>query len=402
MSTITAKDRVVIFILIIAGTVVGLAGTDLVLPAIPTLPSSIDGTINEAQLVLATFTGGMGLGLLMFGELGARYPQRYLLAAALLGFGLLSCLAAWSESISELIAYRSIQGVFAAAPAVFAPGMVRALFAEHQAVRALGLMGSIESIVPALAPVAGAALLLFFDWRASFYVIAVPAFLLSVVWLVFPLEIASAARRGSYLGLLRNKTFLRYALSQAFTLGGLLIFVFGAPTVITITMGGTLKDFVMMQIIGISLFAVASNTTHYLIARIGAEATIMCGSAIAAIGSLCVLVFALIPAEQFAAGKDPRWLWLLFSMVNIGLGVRGPPGFYKAIVASGHDDARGAALVILAVFLVAAGGTAMLAPVITFGLLPLSMLTALVCCSSVLVLRLYPALQDHRETHEGS
>ena len=65
-----------------------------------------------------------------------------------------------------------VQGAAASAAAVFAPGMIRLLFDGGRAVRALGLLGSIESLVPALAPIAGAWLLAGFGWRASFDVIA--------------------------------------------------------------------------------------------------------------------------------------------------------------------------------------------------------------------------------------
>ena len=69
-----------LFALIIAGTILGLAGTDLVLPAVPTLPEYIKGTLSQAQLVLAAFTGGTAIGLLVFGELGARYDKKVVVA----------------------------------------------------------------------------------------------------------------------------------------------------------------------------------------------------------------------------------------------------------------------------------------------------------------------------------
>ena len=50
------------FALLVCGTVLGLAGIDLVLPAIPSLPNSIVGTLENAQLVLATFAAGTAIG----------------------------------------------------------------------------------------------------------------------------------------------------------------------------------------------------------------------------------------------------------------------------------------------------------------------------------------------------
>ena len=380
-----------LFVLILAGTILGLAGTDLVLPAIPTLPETIKGSLSQAQLVLAAFTGGTAIGLLVFGELGARYDKRALLLCTLAAYSITSFLCSFSGTILELVSYRVVQGFFAAAPAVFAPGLIRLLFDDRSALRALGLMGSIESVVPALAPVAGAWLLHYWDWRASFFITAGLTFLLSIIWLFTPvLPTGSAAQqdtvsRSGYLALLRSGSFLRYALSQAFTLGGLLIFVFGAPTVITIGMNGSLSDFVIMQVIGITLFIIASNTVHFLVDRLGTERTIWLGSGLSATGSVAILIYALVTPN-----REPAMLWILFAVVNLGLGVRGPPGFYQAIIASGGNDARGAALVILLVFATTSIGTALLAPFITLGLLPLAATTAAVSVSALVTLFFLP------------
>ena len=174
---------------------------------------------------------------------------------------------------------------------------------------------------------------------------------------------------------------------QAFTLGGLLIFVFGAPTVIINGMGGDLSDFVMMQVIGISLFIIASNTAHFSVERFGPELTIWFGSGLAAIGSVAIALYALISEDH-----EPAMLWLMFSFVNLGLGFRGPHGFYQAIIASGDNDARGAALVILMVFCTTAAGTAALAPFITLGLLPLAATAAAVSVCSLVALSILPPM----------
>ena len=369
--------------LIVCGTILALAGTDLVLPAIPSLPLSIDGTLEQAQLVLASFAAGAAIGLLAFGEIGARFDQRWLLLGAFGLYAALSLLAAFSASITELIIIRFFQGFSSSAPAVFAPGIIRAMFSERGALRAIGLMGSIESLTPAFAPVVGAWLLTLFDWRASFTVTAALTLILSVFWLRYsqhvPIVVAPKAG-GGYWPLLRNRSFMRYPLSHACTLGGLLIFVFGAPTAITVSMGGDLSVFVIMQVIGISLFILSTNLTHLLVDRFGSETMIIAGSVLSAAGCGTILLWGWL------GGEDPRWLWLLFAPVNLGLGMRGPPGFYQAIVAAGDNSSRGAALVILFILLVAAGGTGIVAPFITDGLVPLSLTAFLVSVGSILCL----------------
>ncbi len=381
-----------VFPLLLGGTLLGLAGTDLVLPAVPDLPAALGGTPGAAQLVLAAFVAGSAVGLLAFGALGGRFDQRRLLAVSLLLYAGVSASAGWATSLAELIWLRLLQGAAGSAAATFAPGFIRALYDERRAVRALGLLGSVESLVPALAPLAGAWLAARFGWPACFHLIAILALLLAAAFLLLGPRLpalVSRPRPGGYRALLRDPVFLRYAISQATTLGGLLVFVFGAPAVITGALGGTIRDYVGLQVGGIAFFILGANLAGRLAARFGAERMILLGTVISAAGGLMILAFGL------AGGRDTLWLTLLFVPMNLGLGLRGPPGFYRAVLAAQGDDARGAALVILGILLTAAGGTALVAPWITEGLVPLGLAVAAILLAGLACLLRLPALPGH-------
>jgi MFS family permease len=178
-----------------------------------------------------------------------------------------------TTSVLQLVGVRLLQGFAGSAAAVFAPGMLRKMFNLSTALRALGLMGSIESMVPALAPILGAWMLIYYDWQLSFVIIGALSAVLAVVWLFFPSllpSVRSTQSNQGYGALLKNRRFQNYALSQAFTLGGLLMFVFGAPTVVALSMGGSLIDFVVMQVIGIAFYVVSVNLAGHSVARFGA------------------------------------------------------------------------------------------------------------------------------------
>jgi len=379
------------FALIVSGTILGIAGTDLVLPAIPLLPEALDGDIATAQLVLASFVAGAAAGLLLFGALGARYDQRHLLTASLAAYAAISLLAMAAPSIEALIALRFLQGAAGAAAAVFAPGIIRAMFGDARAISALGFLGSVESLTPAFAPIVGVALVAAFGWTSSFAAIALLSALLAVaVWFLrhhLP-RVVTPPGSGGYAHLLRDATFLRYCLSQAFTLGALLVIVFGAPSVFVNALGGTMADFVTMQLVGIGTFVVAANLAGRLANRYGAERMVMFGTLVAAAGTLLLLAYAL------AGGTTPLAVAALFVPVNVGLGLRGPAGFHRAILAARGDDARGAALVIVAILLTTALGTAAVAPFIAQGLLPLTIGAAAPAVTAVILLVTLPPLAE--------
>jgi MFS family permease len=372
--------------LVVASTVLGLMGTDLVLPAVPWLPESLGGTLAQAQLVLAAYVGGTCFGLLAYGVLGDHFSTRALFAGSLAATALVSIACAFAQDIHMLIALRALQGAAAAGPAVFAPGVVRACFDERGAVRALGLLGSIEALAPALAPILGLWLLGLGGWRLGFEVLAGLALLLAVViGMAATLPQIARRPRGSYLHLLRDAVFLRYALSQALVLGGLLVFVFGMPTVFVHALGIGMRTFIIMQVCGIAAFMLAANASGHLAERHGADRLIWWGTLLAALGAAALFTYGLL------GGSSGIIITALFVPLNCGLGMRGPPGFFRAVVAARGDDARGAALVILFILGITAAGTAVAAPLLQHGLAPIAGIACALELSALLCLALLPA-----------
>jgi predicted MFS family arabinose efflux permease len=386
-----SSRRITTFFILILCATVSLAGTDLVLPAVTQLPGRFATSEANAQLVLAAYVGGSGFGLLLFGQLADHFERKALLVSSLAGFTLASFGCALSPSIGVLIALRFVQGAAAAAAPVFGPGIIRQLFNDRAAVRAIGFLGSVESLVPALAPVLGVALLAHFGWWSLFELLALLAALAAILIMVvgLPREEPASSARGSYMQLLTDRTFLRYALSQAMTLGGLIAFVFGAPIVIVETMGGTLNDFIVMQIINIAGFVITANLTARIAERFGTENVILFGTGLAAVGALALLAYGL------TGGTNSLMLPVLFTPMAIGLGLRGPIGFYRGIVASGSNNARGSALIVFFIFMMTTLGTVVAAPFITKGLAALALVVSGIHILSVALLLLLPKMQEN-------
>jgi predicted MFS family arabinose efflux permease len=263
--------------------------------------------------------------------------------------------------------------------------MVRALFDEQGALRALGALGSVESLAPAIAPILGVWLLQAYGWTASFWLTAALALLLCLLVASSKAYIPAVYGNPSRLGywmLLRNPAFQRQALSQGFSLGSLLAFVFAMPTVFVAAFGGEIRDFIYMQLLGISTYILAANLSSRLVQRYGAEATILRGSALALAGGVAMFAYALF------GGREPWVIWLLFLPFNMGFGFRGPPAFYCALQASDGDDARASALVILYVMLITAAATALIAPLVSRGLWPAALAAMVLGAISLFILPL--------------
>ena len=350
--------------LLLVGTLLGLAGIDLILLAVPALPQALGGSLTQAQGVLAAYSFGTGAGLILFGALGARWPARALLPGALGLYGLSALAAAAAPSLDALIALRFIQGLLGACPAVLAPGILRELFPPDRALRAIAALGSAEALAPALAPVFGAMLLTVGDWRLPFWVLGALALgaagLLHQAGSRFPaLPMGEATL--PYGALLRARAFPTLALAYACALASLLVYVFAMPTLLTQSLGGSLKHFIAMQITGILTFMVAANSASTLAQRFGARRVSTFG------GFLSTLALGALLAYAAAGGGALLPYLVLFVPVNLGLGFRGPLAFMAALDAAGGNDSRASALMLLTVMLLTGLGTLMAAPTLDDG-----------------------------------
>ena len=384
------RDRRLVFALAAGSTIAVGIGTDLMLPAVPSLPGALGGSAAQAQLVLASYVLGTSAGLLTFGELGTRVSRYKLLLSSLVLFAAASLAAALSSDIGMLILARFVQGAFGAAPAVFAPGFIRAAYGDAAATGALGRLGSIEALTPALAPIAGVGLLRLGGWQTSFMVTAGLALAMAVILLLQSKRMPSALdrpTRGGYARLLTDRVFMRYAISQALSLASLFVFVFGAPAVFVGPLHLGISAFIVLQISGITLFILAANLSPNLSARFGPERLIGGGTASLAVG------FGLILFYGLNGGRNQFVITALWLIVNTSIGLRGPSGFHLAMVSSDGDDSRGSALVILGTLAAAAAGTALAAPFITRGLAPLAGIAFVMALVAVLSLMFLPLPQ---------
>ncbi|WP_208179281.1 MFS transporter [Sinorhizobium medicae] len=375
------------FLLISFGTILGIAGTDLILPAIPAMPAALGGTAALAQMVLAAYAAGTLVGLLTFGELGARYSRRTLLVWSLSLFAVTSLLSAYAPTLEWLVILRFAQGAFGSAPAVFAPGFIHGLFPGDKAPSMFGRLGSIESLTPALAPIAGAYLMTVGGWQTSFFTLAGFAVLCAAGSWVYRQSLPHRAEardiHQSYGSILSNGDFLRHGLSQALSLGSILTFVFGAPAVMTGALGMTIGSFILLQVCGIAFFILASNASNALARRYGTERMIMVGTGGLVFGFLLILLYTSLGGRSLAV-LVPLWM-----TANGAFGIRGPIGFHQAIVASRGDHSRGAALVVAAILGITAGGTAAAAPFINIGWWPLALASSLAAILALLCLTLF-------------
>jgi len=170
---------------------------DAMLPAIPAIGADLSpGDPNKAQLVIATFVIGLGVGTFFTGPLSDAFGRRPVAVAGAIIYTFGALLSAVAPSLELLLAARLLQGLGAAGPRVACMAIVRDLFSGRQMAQIVSFIIFVFTLAPVFAPSIGWALAWAFGWRAIFVSFAVFA-LVSTVWLLIrqPETLAPENRR---------------------------------------------------------------------------------------------------------------------------------------------------------------------------------------------------------------
>ena len=326
---------------------------DLYLPAIPDLQQGLGLSIEQGQATVAVFLVGLGLSQLLWGSALHRFGPRNCVAAGMLGLLAATLGCALADGGAVLLAMRFFQGVASGAATVVAPTVIRATLAEKDGVRGIAAIAMVEAVVPAAGPVAGTALLVFTDWRGTFWAMA----LLTFVALPFALRATPARLPGhdvaavvGYWNLLRDVRYLRVASCHALGFGALLTFVASAPQLFTQAFGRGPGSFALAQATGVGTFILLASQAGRISDRIGIARAIQWGA------WLHVALCAALVAAAATAAVSFGWMLVFWSAFCGVLAIRGPAAFSEALAVPAPQMGRASALLVLALLAAGAAG----------------------------------------------
>ena len=164
------SQKVAVGVVYVAAMFMSIMDITIVNTALPTIgrsfgvsPTSVD-TISIAYLVsLAIFIPASGW-------LGDRFGGKRVLLTAIVVFTAASALCGVASSLSELVAFRILQGVGGGMLAPVGMAMLFRAFPPEERVRAASILTIPTVIAPALGPVLGGLLVTELSWRWVFFV----------------------------------------------------------------------------------------------------------------------------------------------------------------------------------------------------------------------------------------
>ncbi len=333
---------------ILAGcTAVSVLSTDLITPSIPDLPRVFSTDIVTAQLVVSVNLFAYATAQLVHGPLAEAVGRRRLMLVAFSVFVLVSAFCAVSVSMPMLLTGRFLQGIFSSVPSVVIILIIRELYSTQQAVRVMALYGAALGLAPAVGPLVGGYLQVWFGWSAGFWVIAVLA---AVVLALFRRHIPETlpsrqpfrlrAALVSYGELLARPAYVRVVLPLSLIFGALYAFVATAPVVFIDLLGLPTERYGLAYVMVIIAFILGNVATSHLSGRMTPMRLVQCGALLAQFGGIGL-------AAPSLAGIDSIPLILVgMSVYAVGLGIilaAGP----IVLLDTARDLSQGAASALL-------------------------------------------------------
>jgi DHA1 family bicyclomycin/chloramphenicol resistance-like MFS transporter len=342
--------------------------TDLYAPSLPYLTGHFNTSPELIKLTISLNLIIYGFAQLIFGPVSDRFGRRPVFLGSLVMFVLTSIACGLALNINQLIAARILQGFFAAAEAVICLAVFKDLFTENEQVKGFAIYGMAIALTPAVAPILGGYIHVWFGWEYNFYLTALVGIITALlIYRLLPESVtpdseALQARKviGSYLAILGNRKFMVYGFLAGIALGAVYVFVTGAPFILISYFGIPTQHFGYYQAgIVIAFFLGSTLATRLVdswspIRVLNLGLYFLVGGAILVIGFIFLggftpytflfsylfigfglgPVFAVAPSKALAAvEKSAGSAAATFGSLEIGLS-----GLIAALVSVFHDD----------------------------------------------------------------
>ncbi|WP_438455578.1 multidrug effflux MFS transporter [Vreelandella venusta] len=303
-----------------AVTALGPLATDMYLPAMPAMADALNTGPDRIQLTLSLYMAGFALAQLVCGPISDRFGRRPVMIAGLSLFLAASLLCAWAPSVEWLLVGRFLQAFGGAAGPVLARASVRDIHGPIEAGRILSYMASTMALAPALAPVVGAGLLLFFGWESVFVVLALyAAVMLAVLIFMLPEPLAQERRQSihpkavlaNFRLLLTQRAFIGYTLVNAAAFSGLFAYLSGSSFVLIEYLGVAPTLYGVLFTLIVAGFFVGTLVSGRYSHRLGRDHLVTLGSVICATGGVIMAGLATVGVHHPWAVVGPHMVFML-------------------------------------------------------------------------------------------
>jgi DHA2 family multidrug resistance protein len=199
--TITPLNRALITIVVMSATLMQVIDTTIVNVALPHMQGALSASPDEITWTLTSYLVASAIFMPLTGYLSDRLGRKLYLFISIAGFTVVSALCGASMSLTEIVIFRLLQGVFGAALVPLSQAIMTDIFPPEERTRAMAIWGLGVMVGPILGPTLGGYLTDIASWRWTFYV-NVPVGILTLMLMYVIPDTPKKARSMDWTGLL--------------------------------------------------------------------------------------------------------------------------------------------------------------------------------------------------------
>ncbi len=186
---------------IILAVIMQALDTTIANVALPYMQGSVSASADQINWVLTSYIVAAAIMTPPSGFLANRFGRQRVLMTAIVGFVAASVLCGMAQSLTEIVAFRLLQGFFGAALVPIAQSILLDIYTPEERGSAMALFGVSVMVGPVLGPVIGGWLTDNFSWRWVFYInVPIGAVAFAGIWLFLRETKTSADARLDWLG----------------------------------------------------------------------------------------------------------------------------------------------------------------------------------------------------------
>jgi len=168
--SITPLNRALITVVVMSATLMQVIDTTIVNVALPHMQGALSASPDEITWTLTSYMVASAIFMPLTGYLSDKLGRKFYLFISIAGFTIVSALCGASVTLSELVIFRLLQGVFGAALVPLSQAIMTDIYPPEERTRAMAIWGLGVMVGPILGPTLGGYLTDIASWRWTFYV----------------------------------------------------------------------------------------------------------------------------------------------------------------------------------------------------------------------------------------
>ncbi len=310
----------------IALFVYGWLSVNMYLPVLPQLEQVFQIGSQTAKLTVTVFLIGFGFSQLVWGPLSDRFGRKPVLLSGLTISVLGAVLSGFAPNVELFMAARFLEAVGLGVGPVLGRAVLSDTLDRPQIASTMAYVVTVVAVVPALAPIVGGYLALWWSWPGIFFTLALYG---ACIWLLtrqglpetlqtrIPALRVGETMRGD-LAMLRNRRYSAYILIYGIAFGSLLGYYATTPYLFTRELGYAPYQYGYLLILNVAFYVAGVQVSRLMVRRAGSDRPIMLAMIAYALSAIMFLVAELL------ADMDTLSVLLPISVFIFGAGLVSP------------------------------------------------------------------------------